>query len=299
VSCYLDTFEQARELGILWAPLEDKSGRKQPHWETMQVLQPGDIVFHFAKTKVRGISTVQAESRIAEIKILDRGQWNNLGREVDVLVQDFDFVLGLEDIPIEMRMDSGKSIETPFDKRGKVKQGYLYAVPPQIAEHLLETLNLIDRTSQTPIDRQLSNILGAYEGGTDKVITGILRREQGALRARLFGGKSEAQCAICGREIETDMLVAAHIKPRSVCSETERLDSNVVMPACLVGCDALFEKGYVFVDGEGFVRKSQGTKTPDLSAVIDRLDGTRSAFFNPESEKYFAWHRENVVRAHF
>jgi hypothetical protein len=45
-----------------------------------------------------------------------------------------------------------------------------------------------------------------------------------------------------------DLLVAAHIKRRSLCSETERRDlHNVAMLACKFGCDALFEEGYWLV----------------------------------------------------
>ena len=69
------------------------------------------------------------------------------------------------------------------------------------------------------------------------------RKEQGILRGILFKGVPEAKCAICHRNFPTDIMVAAHIKPRSKCSTQERKNPNVVMPVCKVGCDDLFEKG--------------------------------------------------------
>ena len=77
-----DSFEEARKLGALWAPLEDKGGNKQPSWESLDLVKQGDVVFHFAKKMVRGISLVTSESRIAEIRIRDRGQLQDLGREI-------------------------------------------------------------------------------------------------------------------------------------------------------------------------------------------------------------------------
>lgn len=42
------------------------------------------------------------------------------------------------------------------------------------------------------------------------------------------------------------LLVAAHIKPRSQCSDTERIDfDNIGMLACLLGYESLYEHGYI------------------------------------------------------
>ncbi len=40
------------------------------------------------------------------------------------------------------------------------------------------------------------------------------RKEQGILRAILFKGVAETKCAICHRTLPTDLVVAAHIKPK-------------------------------------------------------------------------------------
>jgi len=53
-----------------------------------------------------------------------------------------------------------------------------------------------------------------------------------------------SSCSLCGQLLPVELLVAAHIKPRSECSRRERLDfENIVFGVCVLGCDALYEKG--------------------------------------------------------
>ncbi len=292
-----DSFEEARKLGALWAPLEDKGGHKQPSWETLDKAKPGDVVFHFAKKKVRGISTVTSPSRIAAIRIRDRGQWQDLGREIEVEAQDFDFTIDLEEIPVGLRRDSGAGVNTPFDSRGKVKQGYLFSVPDEVSRFLLTRLNLISTSSVESITTQVQKTLGTFADGTDKAIIGTFRREQRALRAYLVQNKSLLDCGLCGKTLPPSLLVAAHIKPRSVCSEKERLDANVVMLACVLGCDALFEKGFIFVSEDGKVSLNpMSDASAGLLEFMKDLDGQTSKAFNSESRKFFKWHRENALQ---
>jgi hypothetical protein len=292
-----DSFEEARKLGALWAPLLDKGGHKKPSWETLDQVQPGDVVFHFAKKKVRGISTATSPSRIAEIRIRDRGQWQDLGREIEVEAQDFDFTIDLEEIPIGLRRESGAGVNTPFDTRGKVKQGYLFSVPDEVSRFLLTRLNLISTSSVESITTQVQKTLGTFADGTDKAIIGTFRREQRALRAYLVQNKALLDCGLCGKTLPSSLLVAAHIKPRSVCSEKERIDANVVMLACVLGCDALFEKGLIFVSEAGKIALNPPSEPSEsLFAFMKELEGQTSRAFNAQSSKFFKWHRENALQ---
>lgn len=292
-----DSFEEARNLGALWAPLEDKGGHKQPSWETLDEAKPGDVVIHFAKKKVRGISTVTSSSRRAEIRIRDRGQWKDLGREIEVEAQDFDFTLDLEDIPLDLRRDSGSGVSTPFYSGGKVKQGYLFHVPDQVANFIFSRLNLINPSSAESADVQVQKLFGSFPSGTDKAIAGTFRREQRALRAYLVNGRDILDCGLCGRSLPSSLLVAAHIKPRSICSEKERVDPNVVMLACVLGCDSLFDKGHLFVDENGLVRATEPSQgTSDLDKFTSHLVGKRATAFSEASRGYFAWHARWVKK---
>ena len=123
------------------------------------------------------------------------------------------------------------------------------------------------------------------------------RKEQGSLRGILFKGASEAKCAICHRTFPTDIMVAAHIKPRSKCSTQERKNPNVVMPVCKVGCDDFFEKGYLLVDKEGVVRLNEKMNcSVELQTILNSLNGNQCTHFNNETENFFSYKRNSLLQ---
>lgn len=132
------------------------------------------------------------------------------------------------------------------------------------------------------------------EGPSNK---GYSRKEQAALRGVLFKGEPEAQCAICLRTFPTQIMVAGHIKPRSKCNTKERLNPNVVMPVCKVGCDDFFEKGYIFVDQKGIVQTNQEMNcSNELKAILSSLNGNRCSYFKSETENFFSYRRDLLTK---
>jgi hypothetical protein len=93
-----------------------------------------------------------------------------------------------------------------------------------------------------------------FSTGTDETLDKKARKEQRILQDWLFKGKKKENCAICGKSYSVNTLVAAHKKRRSECNDAERLDPYIVMPICLMGCDYLYEKRYVYID-QGVVRQ--------------------------------------------
>lgn len=93
-------------------------------------------------------------------------------------------------------------------------------------------------------------------------------------------------------------MIAAHIKRRSECSVEERLDAeNIVMVACSLGCDALYEQGYVSVDEHGMIiATSSDDLTRDVEDHVRFLAGRTCAVHKDGSGRYFQWHRDNVLR---
>ena len=290
-----DSYEEARKLGALWAPLKDKRGNPNNSWESLDLVKRGDIVLHYANKKIRAISTVTNGPRVAEKTLSDRKQWQDLGREIAVGIQDFDFTIEISEIPMELRLNSGQGIETPFDRNGKVKQGYLYNAPTEVVKFVFEYLKLLSPSGQVDLDTRATELFGDFSDGTDKTITTTFRREQRALRQHLIGSSEVAKCGLCGRNLSRNLLVASHIKPRSVCSEKERIDPNVAILACVLGCDSLFDKGAIYVDTDGFIRISTKLNpTSDLSDFLQGLEGKRAIAFSEGSKRYFKWHQERM-----
>ena len=136
-----------------------------------------------------------------------------------------------------------------------------------------------------------------FAGKTDAYAERKVRREQRLLRRALGLGGGSHQCALCGRELPDGLLVAAHIKKRSKCSHEEKIDiPAVAMIACALGCDALFEHGYVVVNDEGIIeitgRVAEGTHLHD---VAQRLEGRTVVGPSKDSDRYFRWHRKHFL----
>ncbi|CAB45594.1 MULTISPECIES: hypothetical protein [Streptomyces] len=133
--------------------------------------------------------------------------------------------------------------------------------------------------------------------GTDSAVAQVLvRREQVKLRKNLLGGATEAACALCGRVLPTRFIRAAHIKRRSAASRQERLMMANIMPACLIGCDELFEHGYLYVTDNGTIAVSpKSNATPDLAVAAKALEGRTVADYGPHRAPFYIWHRTHIA----
>jgi hypothetical protein len=132
----------------------------------------------------------------------------------------------------------------------------------------------------------------------DKTAQTARRVEQSYLRRALFSGPVAA-CDLCGRDFEVEFLVAAHIKKRAVCSDSERRDvAHVVMSACRFGCDELFERGYISVDADGRLILSGAVEASEQARGYARQHLAGRIFGRPMTgrESYFAWHHANTFR---
>ena len=119
------------------------------------------------------------------------------------------------------------------------------------------------------------------------------------IKARLAQGKFRKDvlklypsCPLTGLDIEP-LLIASHIKPWSKCNNEERLDpSNGLMLAPNI--DALFDSGLITFETDGTIKISPKIDpenqerlgiSPDMQLKIE-----------PESEKYFEYHRNHVFQ---
>ncbi|MGW2598101.1 hypothetical protein [Streptomyces klenkii] len=125
----------------------------------------------------------------------------------------------------------------------------------------------------------------------------LVRREQQKLRRKKFGSQpTELTCAFCERVLPPRMVRAAHIKRRSVANREEQLNLSNITAACLIGCDELFEHGYIFVNDGGFIEAgSQADVTEDLKQAATNVAGRAVKDYNDASAPFFAWHREHIA----
>ena len=118
------------------------------------------------------------------------------------------------------------------------------------------------------------------------------RKEQKKLRELHLNNAYHARCSICGSDLPTELLVAAHIKKRSQCSLEEKKDlKNIATPMCILGCDALFERGYIAVV-KGKIVSVKPPSTQHVQTHIEILLGESCRDFKETNEKYYDWHFE-------
>lgn len=119
------TLNKAKDERCLWAPIKNKGGKTQYHWETMKELKIGDLVLHYAGGSLKYISTVQDETIEATIpNSLKGNDWNQQGRLVHVDYNDLNPSIPLNKISQALLKLNIK--EGPIDSKGGVKQGYLF-----------------------------------------------------------------------------------------------------------------------------------------------------------------------------
>ena len=115
------------------------------------------------------------------------------------------------------------------------------------------------------------------------------KRSKGALG--LFPGRT-AICGLCGRELPTDLPVAAH-QEAPHCTPGEQVDvGNVGIPACKLGCDVLFEDGNITVSDTGRIQLSpRASRVPSVAEAAGPLGGRMAPGWSQSRDQYFAWYR--------
>lgn len=143
------------------------------------------------------------------------------------------------------------------------------------------------------IDRLLPSIIKSVDN-LDPAVTAKRRKEQEALRAFLVGNSDKAKCTLCLRDYPVSMLVAAHIKRRSECTDAEKLDfKNVATLMCKFGCDSLFEQGYISVQAGKVCDLGRLDATPHIKKYIADLAGNAVSNWKG-SQKYYEWHKSET-----
>lgn len=184
----------------------------------------------------------------------------------------------------------------PLDKDGIPQQRYISVINNEAGERLLDRLRIVEDVSGVRATEGLSGDELWDLGETDAETISRRRREQARLRAHLLGRRVSANYDICGRGLPAALLVAAHIIPRAVSDNEHRKDfASIAMLSCSLGCDDLFERGYVVVDEAGVVRGGRAGETPSLASAIDQLTSRGCTAHNERTAADFAAHARLVL----
>jgi putative restriction endonuclease len=280
------SYPRSRAGGYLWAPMADKAGHKKSHWETMSLVEPGDVIFssmdrHIVATSIaksRAYPSSQPDPQDAEF-------WAGDGRRVDVAYADLP-----EPIPVDELSDLFPLLSAeagPLTESGRGKQGYLYAVQPMAAKRILERIG-----GRVDIDQILANADAAEEPGpvttadrNQKVRVGQQKFREGVIR--LWGGR----CAVTGVS-DQRLLIASHIKSWRLSNDRERVDphNGLLLEA---GLDRLFDEGLITFEINGKIVISAQLSDEDRDALGLTVEMALRVI--PEKTKiYLSFHSHHI-----
>lgn len=281
-------FQHVTHRGGLWT-CPSATGHSRPDRELILQLEPGDLVFHYARTQLRAVSEVMASwvPRQRPPHYNSKPGEGNDGWFVDTVPILRNIAISLSELAEVISHGS----PGPLDVNGRPMQKYLSELEPGEAASLLQMVHSDLADHGDEVEPENDQVWG---GQSTSILREVLaRREQAALRKHLLGGHPHGICALCGCSLPAALLVAAHIVPRHRLTEVERRNlSTIAMLACALGCDALFEHGYIAVDGSGLVQDLSDPALPDLSASAKRIAGRHCAAHTGATSDKFAEHFE-------
>jgi len=121
------TFTPNKGMKFLWAPETDKKGKSKFYWDNVLKVKKGDIIFNYSKG-IKGVSLAKNDGYKSNNKD-ENSSWVLEGYRVDIEITLLNPIVSGQQI-IERKDDFNKYLlfnkNKPFDKNGKVNEGYLY-----------------------------------------------------------------------------------------------------------------------------------------------------------------------------
>lgn len=311
------TFAQESEGGYLWSPKRKSNDQRNPFYEFMREVAPGDVIFSFANSLISAISVAQSTAYEAP-KPPEFGavgpNWSDIGWKIAVRY----FRLGNRMRPADHMGRLAKLMpETyaPLQTSGRGNQGvYLTSLPDDLADELVALIGQEAREiihanrvsdqddpamADSPVDvieweNHLAEKLRSDQtlSATEREAVVLARRGQGIFKRNVQ--MIETKCRITGVS-RPEHLIASHCKPWRDCdSNQERLDGEnglLLTP----NIDHLFDRGLISFEGNGELLIAPVSHRDSLSRMGIPVDGvTRVGVFSEGQRAYIDYHRERV-----
>jgi hypothetical protein len=298
--------------GYLWSPKRKRGGRN-PFYEFMREVAPGDMVFSFANTFIGAIGIAQSYAYEApkpeEFGSAGRS-WDAIGWRVDVEFRQVDPPIRPVDW-IDTLRPFLPDLYSPLQQNGRgVQSIYLTALPRELALVLAGLLGgnvgaLARAESVKEHTLAAAPDLGLWEEHireriqddstlteTEKAALVLARRGQGLFRDRVQ--KIESRCRVTGvRRFEH--LRASHIKPWRDSTNQERLDGEnglLLTPSI----DHLFDRGFISFEADGRLLVSPVAHADSLRRMGVQPDGEVSVGrFTAAQSLFLEYHRDEIL----
>jgi putative restriction endonuclease len=305
------TYHHEVQGGYLWSPKRNANGARNPFYECMREVAPGDLIFSFMDTRILAVGIAQSycwESPKPQEFGTAGQNWENIGWKVTVQFTELEHkVRPKEHIGILRPLLPEKY--APLQPNGNGLQSvYLTELPVPLAQALVgligqevsalavmardvkpipaDDLEMWERT----LERQVTNDSSIRETERQALIRA--RSGQGLFRDRV--SKIETKCRVTGVENPVH-LVASHCKPWRDSNNEERLDGEnglLLTPSI----DHLFDRGFIGFEDNGKLIISPVAHKPSLQRMgIEVAKVVNVGGFTSGQKQFLDFHRSAVL----
>ena len=305
------TYRQEVSGGYLWSPKRSANGARNPYYETMREVAPGDLIFSFADTRILAIGIAEsycwASPKPEEFG--NTGQnWENVGWRVRIRFSELANRIRPKD-HIELLRPLLPSRYSPLQANGNGLQSvYLAEVPAPMGEVLIGLIGIEAQAAASaaanvrPVpsddidlwERQLEQQIAAAPDIPETERRALVRARigQGLFKDRVT--RIEARCRITGVD-NLAHLRASHCKPWRDSTNEERLNGEnglLLTPSI----DHLFDRGFIGFEDNGRLIISPVAHHLSLERMgIDTQNAVNVGSFSSGQKAFLEFHRNSVL----
>ena len=311
------TFRQETAGGYLWSPKRNANGARNPFYESMREVSPGDLIFSFVDTRVAAVGIAKSYCwecpKPTEFGSVGQN-WEHIGWRVNV-----SFSQVLNKIRPKDHMGVLRAVlpdrYSPLQPNGNgIQSIYLTELSQSFAEVLAGLIGEEARSLMAAAESRVALESGRIVTGddldvwerkleqqvesdtsvkeTDREAIVRARRGQGLFKQRVM--RIETRCRITGVDNPIHLL-ASHCKPWRDSSNEERLNGEnglLLTPSI----DHLFDRGFIGFEDSGTLIISPVAHKPSLQSMgveTERLINVGT--FTEGQRQFLDFHRNAVL----
>ena len=304
------TYRHEIQGGYLWSPKKNANGVRNPFYESMREVAPGDLIFSFKDTRIVAIGIAQSYcwENPKPLEFGTAGQnWENIGWKVKVKFTELRNIIRPKDHMTVLTPYLPQKY-SPLQPNGNGLQSvYLTELPRPLTEMLMgligEEVTSLSEAAQL-VKPVVADDLDFWEHKLELNIasdTSVRETERQAIvRARVGQGLFkervsliEARCRISGVENPVH-LVASHCKPWRDSNNEERLngENGLLLTPTI---DHLFDRGFIGFEPNGKLIISPVAHLQSLKRMgIETERTVNVGGFSTGQKQFLEFHRNSV-----
>lgn len=305
--------------GYIWSPKRNKNGARNPFYESMREVSPGDIIISFYDTRIAALGIARSYCEESPLPTEFGGvgvQWaHGIGWRVDVTFTELVHRIRPKDHMGRLAPLLPEKY-APLQKSGDGLQSvYLASVSDAFVATLFQlvgaeadpvlaaaraTARSVDAADAPDILREeweRRQERAIRENGqipeTERETLVQARRGQGLFRANVQS--IETACRIT-KVTRLEHLVASHVKPWRAASNDDRLngENGLLLTPTI---DHLFDRGFISFEDKGDLIVSPVADRPSLVRMGIQVDQqVNVGAFSEGQRQFLEYHRESVLK---